>query len=868
MKLTALYPKFFRRAFITAGALAAVISAQAGLQIPYTPDVSTLHLWHLDDPLLTNGVTNILVADAVTNASITLTNAGLPTPGTPPYSDTSLGNTSFPGLGTCMTTTDKNGFCYGGKFSDVSSFSDTNTGAFTFEAAVKFTGNVLALANNQEIICGDNTLGLSQRGWQFRIDEAGEVEFNLLGGSGSDNDWKAKLPTTGSDAAVANQWYHVAVTCTGNNPTNGNTPNILKFYWTLLDANRTYADLLATFTMTRALNGTTSSGSGTVQPAFGIGGSGRNYPAANANGEAVIGSVDEVRISSVARASNQMAFVTGGALNPPSFPLQPAANTLIGYGQTLSLAPLVSGSLPIYFQWQATNSSAGGWTNVPNQTNSTLIISNVTFPVTGSYWLVATNAYGSKTSIVAQVTVGAAFSELYDTGISTNGIIDTVNLPGNPDPHYTMVDSADASYPGPNALVYNMFANPIASYGGNFSNPDSASAWIGEQANFYASLFGNYVYRTKFLLDSVDTTQPASITGIVWVNQYCSDILINGVSTGNSNPASYSASGKYAAPFVISNGFVPGVNTLDFVTTLPSTAPGAILESAVRVELSGIGQALAPGKPQIVTEPAANDVVRDASVQSGGSATFSVVATGRPPLSYQWVDQQAGQLAGATNRTLTFLNPTAGGQGTNFVVVISNASGSVTSTVAKLTIVETNQVPIAPTHTYSVYSNNSIVIDMSELLQAASEPDNDPLTISWDGSTTNAGNGAAFVQNISGGTCFTYTPAPGFVGYDEFNYYIQDSVTGTQTTGQALIDVLPLTLPSMHAVQAGKNLVFSGSGGAPNGAYIVLSSTNLALPLSSWTTVTSGNFDGTGAFSANLPVNTNNTMQFYSLELP
>ena len=81
------------------------------------------------------------------------------------------------------------------------------------------------------------------------------------------------------------------------------------------------------------------------------------------------------------------------------------------------------------------------------------------------------NAYGSKTSVVAQVTVGAAFSELYDTGTSTNGIVDTNNLPGKPDPHYTLIASADASQPGPDALVWNMFALPIANQGGNFSKP-------------------------------------------------------------------------------------------------------------------------------------------------------------------------------------------------------------------------------------------------------------------------------------------------------------------------------------------------------------------------------------------------------------
>ena len=240
--------------------------AQAGLNLPYTPDANTLHLWHLDDPPLINGVTNILATDAVLAAGITLSNLGDPNPGVPPYTDTSLGNPSFAGLGSSLNSTDRNGFCYGGLFSDVSPFCDTNTGAFTFEALVKFTDNPMALPNNMEIICGDQPSGtLSLRGWQFRINTSGQMEFNLLGGNGSDNDVSASLPSTGLDAAVAGQWYHMAVTCTGNNPTNGAPCEPLTFYWTLLDANRTAADVLATFTLTRALNGTTSRGSGTVR---------------------------------------------------------------------------------------------------------------------------------------------------------------------------------------------------------------------------------------------------------------------------------------------------------------------------------------------------------------------------------------------------------------------------------------------------------------------------------------------------------------------------------------------------------------------------------------------------------------------------
>jgi autotransporter-associated beta strand protein len=679
---------------------------QAGLQIPYlTNDVYTLHVWHLDEPLLIGGVTNINSADAVPTASITLENLGDPNPGTPPYNDTFLGQPSFPGLTNSMQTTDKYGMCYGGQFSDVSSFCNTNTGAFTFEALVNFANNPLALPNNMEIICGDQPGAIGVRGWQFRITTGGQMEFNLLGGNGSDNDWKANLPVGTVDTPVAGQWYDVACTFTGNNPTNGDTAYQLKFYWTLLDVNRTNADLLATFTMTRGLNGTTSSGAGTVQPALGIGGSGRKITTGGngvANGEGLIGQVDEVRISSVARHSNEMAFVIGGSLNPPTNTVQPPTNVFIGYGRTLMMPTLAVGTPPLVYLWQFTNTTAGGYTNLPGQTANTLVISNITFPASGTYRLIVTNYYGSATSVVAQVTVGAAFDELFNTGVDAHGV---TNIGGATDLHYTLIQSADTNHPGPSTIDWNMFAYPIASFNGNFSNPDGKSGWIGPQAATYTSPVGQYVYRITFLLDSVDMTKPMSLSGIWYENEIGNDILINGQSTSNSISSATSSNGKFSVPFVITNGFVQGTNTLDFVTTLSATVNGSYPESALRVDMSdpiiqmtGVGTALPAGLPVITNQPADQTVV-DAVVAPGSVATFSVVALGRSPLSYQWWSDGA-MVSGATSRTLQFTNPTAGAQGTNFFIVISNNSGSVTSRVAVLTLLDdAAQFVIQPTNT-------------------------------------------------------------------------------------------------------------------------------------------------------------------------
>ena len=47
---------------------------------------------------------------------------------------------------------------------------------------------------------------------------------------------------------------------------------------------------------------------------------------------------------------------------------------------------------------------------------------------------------------------------------------------------------------------------------------------------------------------------------------------------------------------------------------------------------------------------------------------------------------------------------------------------------------------------------------------------------------------------------------------------------------------------------SGANLVVSGTNGPGNGTYIVLASTNVALPLTSWTPVLTNQFNSGGSF--------------------
>jgi hypothetical protein len=88
--------------------------------------------------------------------------------------------------------------------------------------------------------------------------------------------------------------------------------------------------------------------------------------------------------------------------------------------------------------------------------------------------------------------------------------------------------------------------------------------------------------------------------------------------------------------------------------------------------------------PVIISQP-------QSSTNSAGSTTiFSVSAIGTAPLSYQWCKDgtnivNGGTISGTTNTSLTISNMQPANTG-NYTVVVTNTYGSVTSSVAMLTL--------------------------------------------------------------------------------------------------------------------------------------------------------------------------------------
>lgn len=145
---------------------------------------------------------------------------------------------------------------------------------------------------------------------------------------------------------------------------------------------------------------------------------------------------------------------------------------------------------------------------------------------------------------------------LFNTGVTSAGAL---LADGAVDPHYQLLTSASASYPvGSPLYVVNSTTYPIPPWMANGPN----SKWLSVQTVPAGVAAGTYTYRTTFDLTGYNPSS-ASIIGQWAMDDDGLDILINGASTGFS----YSGPNQFGFfhPFSISTGFVPGVNTLDFV---------------------------------------------------------------------------------------------------------------------------------------------------------------------------------------------------------------------------------------------------------------------------------------------------------------
>jgi hypothetical protein len=226
----------------------------------------------------------------------------------------------------------------------------------------------------------------------------------------------------------------------------------------------------------------------------------------------------------------------------------------------------------------------------------------------------------------------------------------------------------------------------------------------------------------------------------------------------------------------------------------------------------------------------------------GTTATFGVTAAGSTPLQYQWSRSgtnlsNGGNLSGATTNMLTVANVVLA-DAASYSVVVTNAYGSATSSVALLSV-----PPISAVLPLPAFAGPSFLVGWSG--QAAA---NAGLTfgiyVSTNNSTftlwktlTSATN--AFYRGIPGQTYYFYSVAHDSAG-------LQESVPPSGDAQTSVPVNAPVLAPIANATNnPGQNLIFTNSimSGAPVGSYVF--SLDAGSPAGAAVTASNGVFNWT-----------------------
>lgn len=134
--------------------------------------------------------------------------------------------------------------------------------------------------------------------------------------------------------------------------------------------------------------------------------------------------------------TSSSCFLTVGV--PASISTQPVSRYLpVGTNVTFTIT--ASGSAPLTYQWRKNG------VNVPGATTTSLVLNNVQLTDSGGFTAVAANGFGSRTSVVAVLSI-AGPPQLLSVGRLTNGTTQVV-LDGVPGHIYDILGSTNLSSP-------------------------------------------------------------------------------------------------------------------------------------------------------------------------------------------------------------------------------------------------------------------------------------------------------------------------------------------------------------------------------------------------------------------------------------
>jgi pectate lyase len=399
------------------------------------------------------------------------------------------------------------------------------------------------------------------------------------------------------------------------------------------------------------------------------------------------------------------------------------------------------------------------------------------------------------------ITLSGAGDELKITWTFTPNSVNSSNTSQNflfatVDTPTAALQSADGfSVPSAQYYGYAMYCNMGNML--NNGNPYQLRKWSGTSADFLAHS-ANWTALTNGATRYNHGYDSGTNYTMVWtITRNASDgLVITNTMTGGT----LNNTGTATASYIDTN---PAAYTFDTFCVRPansSTTAGAFDTTLFKVEFI-------PG----ASPPAIQTDTQDQTAFVGQNATFNVLASGTAPLSYQWYYNTNTVLPNATSSILTLTNvqlTNAGG----YSVVVTNVYGSVTSSVAQLTV----NIPVAPSITVQPQDQPNILPGATATFSVEASG-TDPLNYQWYYNTN------TLLANATGSTLTITNVQPGNAG--SYSVTVSNFVGGVISSNAFLTvntnPVAPVFIsqPAWLVVLAGSAASFTASaaGTAPIG---------------------------------------------------
>jgi hypothetical protein len=235
------------------------------------------------------------------------------------------------------------------------------------------------------------------------------------------------------------------------------------------------------------------------------------------------------------------------------------------------------------------------------------------------------------------------------------------------------------------------------------------------------------------------------------------------------------------------------VTNIDNVTSLPDMTTFAFRQATgqgtILVDDLFVGTSFSDVVPGTLNLPFFTIQPVNKSVGAGSAVTFTAVAGGTDPLAYQWYLSNS-PISGATFPTYTNSNVTLADAGPYFAVV-TNIAGSVTSSIATLTV--TANI-VGPSITNQPLSQTSVL--GSPVTFSVGATGTDPLSYRWQFNGT----------NLPGATAAFYTiSSPGTNNAGPYRVVITNAA-GSATSDVAILTLIPppaTNIAYLHTLQDG-----------------------------------------------------------------